>query len=280
MSRLIRHEGDFSAFWSRPDPENFSICWLGQSGFAVRAGSHRFLVDPYLSDSLEVKYRGSERPHNRMMPPPARVVDLAGLQIIFCTHAHSDHMDPETLPAIARDIPACRFVLPRAHVKKAGQIDLPDAAILPLDAGESLDFPDGLSVRAIPAAHEQLQTDANGHHLFLGYLWQWQGVTIFHSGDCVPYDGLSTAIGGADLALLPVNGRGKGVPGNFSFEEAVQLCREANIPHFIPHHFGLFAFNTVDRTDLEKKAAQISAPDIRIPNVFSWFSLLSGKHHL
>lgn len=273
MSVLTLHDGGFSDFWSRPDPESFSISWLGQSGFAVRAGSHRFLVDPYLSDSLEVKYRGSERPHDRMMPPPARVADLAGLQLVFCTHAHSDHMDPETLPAIARDMPACRFVLPRAHVKKAGEIGVPDAVMLPLDAGESLDFPDGLSVRAIPAAHEQLETDSNGHHLFLGYLWQWRGTTIYHSGDCVPYEGLAGAIRKADLALLPVNGCGRGVPGNFSFEEAVQLCRTLNIPHLIPHHFGMFSFNTVSRSDLEKKASGTSSPGVSLPAVSSWFTL-------
>jgi L-ascorbate metabolism protein UlaG (beta-lactamase superfamily) len=158
-------------------------------------------------------------------------------------------------------------------MEKARQLGLPDAAILPLDAGESLNLPNGVSVRAIPAAHEQLKTDANGHHLFLGYLWKWGEGTIYHSGDCIPYEGLSNAIRNATLALLPVNGRGKGVPGNFTFVEAVQLCRNTKIPHFIPHHFGLFAFNTLDRADLEKQAAQFASPDIQLPDVASWFTL-------
>jgi L-ascorbate metabolism protein UlaG (beta-lactamase superfamily) len=273
MITLTRHEGDFSEFWSQQDPASFSLSWLGQAGFAVRAGSLRFLVDPYLSNSLEEKYRGSDKPHNRLMPPPVMVEDLSGLQFVFCTHAHSDHMDPGTLPAIARDIPNCRFVIPRAHVEKARQFGLPPEAILPLEAGESLELPEGLSVRAIPAAHEQLQTDVAGHHLFLGYLWQWRGATIYHSGDCVPYEGISNAIQTADLALLPVNGRGKGVPGNFSFEEAARLCVETKIPLFIPHHFGMFAFNTVDRAALEKELERNFGPRALLPDVSSWFSL-------
>lgn len=269
MSNLTWQAGGFSTFWSQPEREGFSLFWLGQAGFAVRCGSHRFLVDPYLSDSLEVKYRGTDKPHERMMPPPAAVTDLAGLGYVFCTHAHSDHMDPGTLPLIAREFPNCRFVIPRAHVEKARQIGLPDAAILTIDAGESLDL-GGLEVRAIPAAHEQIQTDADGHHHFLGYLWQWKGTTLYHSGDSVPYDGLCSAIGKADLALLPVNGRGKGVPGNFTFEEAARLCREANIPDFIPHHFGMFAFNTANRTDLEREAERTSYPQAHLPDVTSW----------
>ena len=270
MSTLTRHVGGFSEFWSRPDPAGFSLSWLGQAGFAVRAGSHRFLVDPYLSDSLEVKYRGTDKPHARMMPPPAHPADIAGLDYVFCTHAHSDHMDPGTLPAIARAFPDCRFVLPQAHLEKARLIGVPGAAILTIDAGKSLELGD-LAVRAIPAAHEEIQTDAEDHHHFLGYLWHFHGLTVYHSGDCVPYDGLSTAVGGADLALLPVNGRDKGVPGNFTFAEAARLCRDAHIPHFIAHHFGLFAFNTVDRAELEKEAA--TEPGIHLPDVSSWISL-------
>ncbi|MCX6968979.1 MAG: MBL fold metallo-hydrolase [Verrucomicrobia bacterium] len=273
MSTLTRHVGGFSEFWSRPDAAGFLLSWLGQAGFAVRAGSHRFLVDPYLSDSLEVKYRGSDKPHDRMMPPPATVADLTGLQFVFCTHAHSDHMDPGTLPAIARAFPDCRFVIPRAHLEKARLIGVPDAAILLIDAGDSLDLRDGLSVRAIPAAHEQIETDADGHHHFLGYLWQCRGMTLYHSGDCVPYEGLSTAIIGADLALLPVNGRGKGVPGNFTFAEAARLCRATNIPALVPHHFGLFAFNTADRAELENEAVLTTAPQTFLPDVASWLSL-------
>ncbi|MFZ4776200.1 MAG: MBL fold metallo-hydrolase [Terrimicrobiaceae bacterium] len=272
MGTLTRHDGGFSEFWSQPEPNGFSLFWLGQAGFAIHAGSHRFLVDPYLSDSLEVKYRGSDKPHNRLIPAPARVEDFTGLDYVFCTHAHSDHMDPGTLPAIARAFPDCRFVIPQAHWEKARQIGVPDAAILTIDAGQSLEL-DCLKVRAIPAAHEQIQTDADGHHHFLGYLWNDRGVTIYHSGDSIPYDGLSTAIGRADLALLPVNGRGKGVQGNFTFEEAARLCQEANIPSLIPHHFGMFAFNTTDRAALEMDAARTSSPQILLPDVTSWISI-------
>ena len=68
-----------------------------------------------------------------------------------------------------------------------------------------------------------------------------------------------------DLALLPINGRGKGVPGNFTFDEAVQLCQIAEIPYLIPHHFGMFAFNTADLTVIEASVKEVASPLCLLP---------------
>jgi L-ascorbate metabolism protein UlaG (beta-lactamase superfamily) len=129
-------------------------------------------------------------------------------------------------------------------------------------------------VEAIPAAHEVLETDDEGRHRLLGFILDFidssglegsvQRVRVYHSGDCVPYPGLATSLAsrGIDLALLPVNGRDErrralGIAGNFTFEEAVELCRDASIPALMPHHFGMFANNTVSRRELEEKASRL-----------------------
>ena len=82
------------------------------------------------------------------------------------------------------------------------------------------------------------------------------GFRIYHSGDCVPYEGQSQLLRqhGVDLALLPINGRDShrltnGVPGNFTLEEAIGLCSAAHIPAMVGHHFGLFDFNTINPDD-------------------------------
>ncbi|MEI6166601.1 MAG: MBL fold metallo-hydrolase [bacterium] len=107
--------------------------------------------------------------------------------------------------------------------------------------------------------------NARGEHHWLGYIIRMAGRAIYHSGDCVPYEGLPERLAAEriDVALLPVNGRGKGVPGNFTFEEAVALCRAAQIPVLVAHHFGMFAFNTVDETELKRKMAGL-APGLRV----------------
>jgi L-ascorbate metabolism protein UlaG (beta-lactamase superfamily) len=273
VNAISRLKGDFYHFWSLPDGDGISLSWLGQAGFAARCGSVRFVVDPYLCDTLAEKYRGTNNSYERMTSAPASAQDFAGVRYIFCTHAHTDHMDGATLQIVAREFPQCRFVIPRAYRMKARRFGISDEALLPIDAGESLELADGWSVRAFPSAHEQLQTDLDGHHLFLGYHWQCAEMGFYHSGDCVPYDGLSANLRRVDAALLPVNGRGKGVPGNFTFAEAAQLCRDAHIPYLIPHHFGLFAFNSLSRLELEREADATVQPRVFIPDTVSWFSI-------
>jgi L-ascorbate metabolism protein UlaG (beta-lactamase superfamily) len=280
VNAIFRHAGDFHHFWSLPDRQGISLSWLGQAGFAVRFDSLRFVVDPYLSDSLAEKYRATGNSYERMMPPPASARDFVGVGYVFCTHAHTDHMDAATLQIVAREFPDCRIVIPRAHHRKASQVGIADEALLPIDAGESLELAKGCTVRAFPSAHEQIQTDADGHHLFLGYHWQCIAMGLYHSGDCVPYVGLAANLRRADAALLPVNGRGKGVPGNFTFTEAAQLCRDAHIPYLIPHHFGLFAFNTVEREELENEAAASVQPCVFVPDTVSWLSIQPIHHRL
>ena len=93
---------------------------------------------------------------------------------------------------------------------------------------------------------------------------------IYHSGDTVPYEGLQEELQRyqIQLALLPVNGRdelrrSKGIPGNFTLEEALDLCQRVGIAVLIAHHFGMFAFNTVN-PELIVQAAETAAPGLRV----------------
>lgn len=246
------------------------LWWLGQAGFAIRHGGTRLLVDPYLSDSLAVKYRGRPLAHERLMAPPIAPGEMRGVDWCLCSHAHSDHMDPGTLPILAAANPTCRFVVPRASAPLARERGVPPERLVAVNAGETLSLGPTCRVEVIPAAHETLKTDAAGLHDCLGFVLRLGGITLYHSGDCVPFDGLAELLRGLqpDLALLPVNGRdaartAAGILGNFSFSEAVALCRQARIPWLLAHHVGMFACNTVP-SDTLLQAAAASGQEIRI----------------
>jgi len=217
---------------------------------------------------LEVKYRGTDKPHDRMAPAPVSLSDLGGVDFVLSTHRHTDHMDGETLRAVAEQNPACQFVIPVSELEHARSLGLPRERMITLDAGESVSLPPGLEVRAVRAAHETLQTNGKGQHHFLGYILRWPETAVYHSGDTVWFEGLTEEVKGQgiNLALLPVNGRGKGVAGNFTFDEAVEFCRAAGIPEMVPQHFGMFAFNTVDRAVLESAAAEVTDPVCHLPD--------------
>ncbi len=267
--KLTRRDGGVRAMWQAEIPAGaIALAWLGQAGFAIRSSTRRVLIDPYLSDYLAAKYKDAEFPHVRMMPPPIAPDELTGIDLVLCSHRHSDHMDPLTLPDLAATNPRCQFVIPRAEWAAAIVAGIAEHRLIPANAGDSLSWT-GIAIDVLAAAHEEIKTNARGEHHFLGFVLRWTEMSIYHSGDCVVYDGLADKlkIAGIDLALLPVNGRdeyrtSRGIIGNMNFDEAVDLCRAAHIPAMIAHHFGMFDFNTVDVAQLKQRAAEVG--DIRI----------------
>ena len=246
-----------------PPRSELTLYWLGQAGFAIDAAGRRILIDPYLSNSLASKYQGSRFSHERMSPPPVTPEKIGVVDLVLCTHHHTDHMDAATLAPLARRWPNLRFCVPAASARLAEQrIGCGEERLIAMDAGECVKPFPGLSVHATRAAHETIEWDERRRCRFLGYALKVSGTTIFHSGDCVPFDGQSSEVSALapDLALLPVNGRSAalaeaGFAGNFRVEEAIALCDRCGIPAMIAHHYGLFAFNTAEPAVLDSALA-------------------------
>ena len=240
------------------------LYWLGQAGFLLKTFRHTILIDPYLSDSLAEKYWGTALPHSRMMNPPIDVESLGAVDLVLCTHHHTDHMDPDTLAPLMRRLPKLQIVVPRASqaeaLKRAGAgLD----RLIQADAGDRIEPLPGIVIRPVRGAHETLQRDAAGHHVFLGYGIETAGVTIFHSGDTIPFEGQQSEVSAleADVALLPVNGRSaalaeRNIAGNLFLEEAIALARNCAIPAMLAHHYGMFEFNTIEQAKIENEAVR------------------------
>jgi L-ascorbate metabolism protein UlaG (beta-lactamase superfamily) len=239
------------------------LYWLGQAGFVIEAAGRRLVIDPYLSDTLAAKYAATAYSHVRMAPPPVDPDGLGAVDFVLSTHHHTDHMDPGALAPLARRLPSLRFGVPAAALALARERTAVDTSrLIGFDAGDAFALEAGVSVRAVRAAHETLERDEQGQCRFLGYVIETPGARIYHSGDCAPFDGLVEEVAALrpDIALLPVNGRSAalrqaGFAGNFTLEEALRLCRDMGAPNLICHHYGMFAFNTVDPSTIDAAAA-------------------------
>lgn len=117
--------------------------------------------------------------------------------------------------------------------------------IVGLDSGETIETR-GVCIRAVPAAHESLERDEFGRCRFLGYLVRFGRWTVYHSGDTAWHQEIVDALAAEaiNLALLPINGRRKGVAGNLDAAEAAMLALQIQARWTVPCHYGMFAFNT------------------------------------
>lgn len=230
-------------------PDRFDVWWLGQSGFLIRYNGKHLLFDPYLSDSLTKKYQDADKPHVRMTELVIEPERLDFIDVITSTHNHTDHLDAETILPLKEVNPNLKLVLPKANMAFAAErLHCHTGWFVGMNDGDEMNV-DGFSFHAIPAAHEQMETDEQGNHRFLGYIVQFGGWTIYHSGDTIRYDGMAERLQTfqIDLAFLPINGRKpeRRVSGNLWGKEAAQLAKDADIRCVIPCHYDLFAFNTV-----------------------------------
>lgn len=245
---------------TRPPPGTLAIWWLGQSGFLIKSRSATLVIDPYLSEHLTRKYEGTNKPHVRMTEAPFRGSDLTGIDLVLSSHKHSDHLDPGTVPDLLAGSPGAKLVLPESLIDYARYLGLSGTRLVGLDAGETYERA-GIRIRAIPSAHERLDLDAKGRHLYLGFVIEAGGLRLYHSGDSLVYDALANHLGPGpfDAFFLPINGRdpARGVAGNMSAAEAIDLAIRCRPRFVVPHHYDMFTFNTVPVEVFEAEAVRL-----------------------
>jgi L-ascorbate metabolism protein UlaG (beta-lactamase superfamily) len=269
-------------FKSPPDlPYNIEFIWLGQAGFAFQYQNLHFIIDPYLSDYLAKKYHGKIFPHIRLMAIPILPNDISKCDFVLSSHPHSDHMDPETLTILSSNHPACWFIIPAAAKDEGINRGINPNQIIPARIEEPITIIPKITIIPIPAAHEEFQINSAGEHTYLGFILKCGNLTFYHSGDCVPYSGLSHLLQKyrVDVAFLPINGRDEyrlshNIAGNFHVSEVLELCKDAYISQLIVHHFGMFSYNTVsDQVLTELKTKSTSDLNITIPEIFYKYTL-------
>ena len=233
--------------------DTFQLWWLGQSGFLLQWNDRHLLFDPYLSDSLTKKYACTEKPHVRMTERVAAPEKLSFVDVVTSSHNHTDHLDAETLVPLLKANPKLDIVVPEANREFASNrlgvvMELP----IGLDAGRHT-IVKGFNIHAVPAAHETIDKDDHGRCKFLGYVVEFGGWRVYHSGDTVRYPGMAERLRpfAVDVAILPINGARpeRKVAGNLNAREAAELGADIGARCVIPCHYEMFEFNTASPSD-------------------------------
>jgi L-ascorbate 6-phosphate lactonase len=218
------------------------LCWLGQAGFVLRAGSTVVLIDPYLSDEAE-----RDAGIRRVVAAPLAADDLTPT-VLLVTHAHIDHFD---LPTIRTYAAAARTDLaaPGTTVQRAvARARWPRERAVAMRPGDRA-VVGGLEVAATFARHSDADLLTQDS---LGFLLSLADITVWHAGD-TEYDARLRRVappGEIDLAILPINGTG----GNMNAYEAALLAWQLDVRRAMPMHFGLWAAEDYTYNGLEPDA--------------------------
>lgn len=229
--------------------QGLNLWWLGQSGFLIQYQGKHLLIDPYLSNSLTKKYANTDKPHVRMTELVVSPEKLDFIDIVTSSHNHTDHLDAETLMPLMQGNPNLKIIVSKANLEfAASRLQVSTKRLTPISHNEAVRL-EPFTLHAVPAAHENLETDQEGHHKCIGLIVEVGEYTIYHSGDTLLFDGMVDTLKKwqIDVALLPINGRDpkRGVAGNLSGIEAAQLAKNIGAKLIIPCHYDMFEFNTV-----------------------------------
>jgi L-ascorbate metabolism protein UlaG (beta-lactamase superfamily) len=207
----------------------------------VKAASAYLLLDPYLSDSLTRKYAATETPHVRMTRRVVEPARLSFVDVVTASHAHTDHLDAETLRAIRPTTLVCPAGIvdvarERAGVEPRGVEESATADVAPF------------RLTAVPADHP-------GAKPAFGYVIECGEWRIYHSSDTLAFDGLGEMLRSfaLDVAILPINGK----VGNMSGREAATVAHTAGARLAIPCHYEMFEFNTASPDEFVRECDRL-----------------------
>ncbi|MEX0740639.1 MAG: MBL fold metallo-hydrolase [Pseudohongiella sp.] len=227
---------------------------LGQSGCLLRFPDTTLYVDPYLSNSVQLMDAPDLVRQIPLTLMPEQVVDA---DWVLLTHAHIDHCDPHTIPALSLAAPQARFIGPEPVLGELRKWSIEEQR-LHLAEEQWQTLSETLRVKAIPAAHPEIERDAAGRLACVGFLLEYQGQRIYIAGDTSARQEVIDALlaeGPVHTAFLPVNEHNffkgqRGIIGNMSVREAFQLATEIGACQVVAVHWDMFAANAVDPDEI------------------------------
>ena len=223
-------------------PGSVALMWLEQSHFVLKTPWGLLIhVDPFLSRTV--------KPENHIRARPLLEPDRSPADFVFLTHDHRDHTDPDTLLPMARVSPACRFFGPPESCARLLSLGIEPQRIVEVVEGESVDL-NGFSATAVFAQNTSAH-DATTH---LGYVFSFEGITVYHAGDTRrdPDSYLSrlrrVRALEPDVLIVPINS-GYNNPGPSG---AARIAEIVDPRMVVPCHWNCFRTNTADPAAFER----------------------------
>lgn len=206
-----------------PDPPADAITFWGHACCYIDLDGFGIVTDPVFEKKTLIRWRKIP------IPPPAAYQHA---RVILISHAHPDHLSPQTLATFPDDT---IILCPQPSAKYLDDLGMDVRAMRP---GERFTFPGGW-ITAVRARHMggRYSLSAGTDGRALGYVISSSRGRIFYSGDTNDFWGFGDVglIYNPDVALLNIN-------GHLHSDDAVSAAHATRARTVIPLHFGAYGY--------------------------------------
>ncbi len=258
-----------------------SVTWLGHATALVELDGYRVLTDPVWSQRCSPSRAVGPK---RLHPPPLPLEALPALDAVVISHDHYDHLDMDTVRALARTQRAL-FVVPLgigAHLRAWG---VPADRIRELDWNADIQI-DGLRLTCTPARHFSGRFLTRNNTLWASWVFSGPEHRVFFGGDTgytAGFADIGAQHGPFDLTLLPIGAYNTSWPDiHMNPEEAAQAHRDLNGGDggvLVPIHwctFRLAPHPWAEPADRLLAAAGAAGVDVAVPRPGGRVSPVAG----
>lgn len=206
--------------------------WYKQSAYCYRGDGITMYIDPWGTGPND---------------PPA--------DVIFITHAHFDHYQPDEIKQLRKD--KTQIVAPKDVARELG------GNVKPVRPGEAFEA-GGIKAQAVPAYNvkeHRLQAHPKAND-WVGYILQLGGTSYYFSGDTDHAPELNQVR--ADVALVCVGGD----PYVMDWKEAAGLVKAIKPQVAVPNHYGYAVGTPGDADRFQKESSPVKVEILKPRHAF------------